>query len=231
MEEKARILVVEDEEKIQQAVCAYLIHQGYQVFSSSDGRDAVKQFDEIHPDLVVLDLMLPLLSGEEVCQYIRQKSKIPVVMLTAKISEEEVLEGFQLGADDYVLKPFSPRELVARINSILKRCKFTQEALCSKMSWNQDDLIIDFNNYRVFKKGNQINLTPKEYGILSLLASNPGRVYTRDQLILQVSGYDFDGFDRTIDSHIKNIRSKIEDDSSSPIYIRTIRGIGYRFGT
>lgn len=226
----ARILVVEDEEKIRQAVCAYLNHQGYEVYSSSDGKDAIKQFDEIHPDLVILDLMLPSLSGEEVCTYIRQKSKVPVVMLTAKISETEVLEGFQLGADDYVLKPFSPRELMARVQSILKRCKYANEALCTKMSWNQDDLIIDFTKYTVFKKGNKVSLTPKEYSILSFLASNPGRVYTRDQLIQQVSGYDYDGFDRTIDSHIKNLRSKIEDDTSSPIYIVTIRGIGYRFG-
>ncbi len=225
-----KILVVDDEIKIVEAVKAYLENSGYTVFTAYDGAEAVNQFERINPDLVVLDLMLPKISGEEVCKRIRKQSRIPIIMLTAKVHEDDKINGFNIGADDFMTKPFSPRELVVRIGSLLRRCSDGISPLFNFMSWNNGDLEINFNDFIIKKNGQDINLTPTEFKILAAMIKYPKKIFTREELIEIALGLDYEGFDRTVDSHIKNLRSKIEADSSNPIYIITIRGIGYKFG-
>lgn len=226
---KQKILIVDDEVKIVEAVKAYLENSDYEVFTAFDGQEALKQFEKYSPDLVILDLMLPIITGEEICRIIRRKSRVPIIMLTAKVGEDDKITGFHIGADDYLTKPFSPRELVARVGSLLRRCSEGISPLFSTMSWNEDDLIIDFMNLNVKKSGVEVSLTPNEFKILSVMVKYPNKVFTREELIEVALGIDFDGFERTIDSHIKNLRSKIEDNSSVPRYIVTVRGIGYKF--
>lgn len=226
-----KILVVDDEPKIVDAVKAYLENSGYIVFTAFDGVEALSQFEKVDPDLVVLDLMLPKISGEEICQRIRKQSRIPIIMLTAKVLIDEKINGFNFGADDYMTKPFSPRELVVRVRSLLTRCSDGISPLYTKMSWNNGNLEIDIDEMTVKKAGNQISLTPTEFKILSSMIKYPKKIFTREELIEIALGINYDGFDRTIDSHIKNLRSKIEDDSSNPTYILTIRGTGYKFGS
>jgi len=226
-----KILVVDDEPKIVDAVKAYLENSGYEVFAAFDGEEALNQIEKIDPDLVVLDLMLPKISGEEICQRIRKQSKIPIIMLTAKVLIDEKINGFNIGADDYMTKPFSPRELVVRVKGLLRRCSDGISPLFSKMSWNNGNLEIDISEMIVKKSGKEINLTPTEFKILLSMIKYPKKVFTREELIEIALGMDYDGFDRTIDSHIKNLRSKIEDDSSNPTYILTVRGTGYKFGS
>lgn len=225
-----KILVVDDEIKIVEAVKAYLENSGYTVFTAYDGAEAVNQFERINPDLVVLDLMLPKISGEEVCKRIRKQSRIPIIMLTAKVHEDDKINGFNIGADDFMTKPFSPRELVVRIGSLLRRCSDGISPLFNFMSWNNSDLEINFNDFIIKKNGHDVNLTPTEFKILAAMIKYPKKIFTREELIEIALGLDYEGFDRTVDSHIKNLRSKIEADSSNPIYIITIRGIGYKFG-
>lgn len=227
---ETKILVVDDEPKIVDAVKAYLENSNYKVFTAFDGEEALKQFDEVHPDLIVLDLMLPKISGEQICQTIRRKSRIPIIMLTAKVQENDKINGFNIGADDYLTKPFSPKELVARVGSLLRRCSEGISPLFNFMSWNNNDLEIDLSEMSVKKSGNILKLTPNEFKILSTLIKYPRKTFTRTELIDIAFGIEFDGFDRTIDSHIKNLRSKIENDSTNPQYILTVRGIGYKFG-
>ncbi len=224
------ILIVEDEPKIAEAVDAYLQKSGYKTLLAYDGRQALALFESGQPDLVILDLMLPFVSGEEICKAIREKSRIPIIMLTAKSSEDHKIEGLNMGADDYMTKPFSPRELVARVNSLFRRCSDGIAPTLNAKSWNDGDLSIDFDAYVVKKHGQAVNLTPNEFKLFSTLAKYPNKTFTRDALIEAAFGIDFDGYDRTIDSHIKNLRSKIETDSSNPQYIITIRGVGYKFG-
>jgi len=226
-----KILVVDDEPKIVDAVKAYLENSGYIVFTAFDGEEALNQFENVNPDLVVLDLMLPKISGEEICQRIRKQSRIPIIMLTAKVLIDEKINGLDIGADDYMTKPFSPRELVVRVRGLLRRCSDGIFPLYNKMSWNNGNLEIDIDEKMVRKAGNQISLTPTEFKILSSMIKYPKKIFTREELIEIALGIDYDGFDRTIDSHIKNLRSKIEDDSSNPTYILTVRGTGYRFGS
>nr|WP_312576201.1 response regulator transcription factor [Sedimentibacter sp.] len=226
-----KILVVDDEPKIVDAVKAYLENSGYIVFTAFDGAEALNQFEKVSPDLVVLDLMLPKISGEEICQKIRKQSRIPIIMLTAKVLIDEKINGFNIGADDYMTKPFSPRELVVRVRGLLRRCSDGISPLYDKMSWNNGNLEIDIDNMVVKKTGKEINLTPTEFKILSSMIKYPKKIFTREELIEIALGIDYDGFDRTIDSHIKNLRSKIEDDSSNPTYILTVRGTGYKFGS
>lgn len=227
---KKRILVVDDELKIVEAVAAYLENSGYDVISAYDGEVALSQLEKMKPDLVVLDLMLPKISGEEVCKTIRRTSRIPIIMLTAKIDEEDKINGLNIGADDYVIKPFSPRELMARINSLLRRSDEGVSPLFHRMSWNNNDLEVDLNSYTVRKSGELVNLTPNEFKLLCAMIKYPKKTFTREELIEIAFGMDYEGFERTIDSHIKNLRSKIEDDTASPNYIVTVRGIGYKFG-
>ncbi|HHX62200.1 MAG TPA: response regulator transcription factor [Epulopiscium sp.] len=227
---ESRILVVDDEPRIVEVVKAYLEKSNYKVFAAYDGEQALKMFDEVKPNLVVLDLMLPKISGEQICQTIRRKSRIPIIMLTAKSQEYDKINGFNIGADDYVTKPFSPKELVVRVDSLLRRCNEGISPLFNIMSWNNNELIINFTEMTVKKDGETVRLTPNEFKLLSTIVKYPKKVYSREELIDIAFGIDFDGYERTIDSHVKNLRSKIETDSSNPKYILTVRGIGYKFG-
>ncbi|TCW34282.1 DNA-binding response OmpR family regulator [Thermohydrogenium kirishiense] len=224
-----KILAIDDEEKILDVIKAYLEREGYSVFTETNGANAINAFKRLTPDLVILDLMLPGLSGEEICSKIRAVSKVPILMLTAKVGEDDKVYGFSIGADDYLTKPFSPRELTMRVKAILRRTK-DDMALNDIFSFNDGDLVIDTRSYEVKKSGKIVNLTPNEYKLLTVMAQNPNRVFTRGELIEKVMGYDFEGFDRTIDAHIKNLRQKIEDDPKNPVYIKTVYGAGYKFG-
>ena len=223
-----KILIVDDEENILDIVEAYLVAKNYQVFRAMDGEEALRKAETIRPDLIVLDLMLPDISGLEVCRRIRKSSSVPVIMLTARATEQDILSGLQIGADHYMTKPFSPKELVARVQTVLRRShKELQE-----VKWSFDGGLLEIypDNMQVFKKGLEVGLTPTEYGLLFLLASHPQQIFPRQQLLQVVKGLDFDGTDRVIDVHIKNLRRKIEDDARTPHYILTIYGAGYRFG-
>lgn len=219
-----RILVIEDEEKIAEIVKAYLEKEGFKVIVANTGGKAVSRLKEGF-DLIILDLMLPDMDGEDICQTIRKDSDVPIIMLTAKSDEEDRIKGLGIGADDYVVKPFSPRELVARVKAMLRRVKGSSEII----SFNKGDLVIDSLRFEVRKKDSPLVLTPTEFKLLQCLADHPGQVFTRLQLVNVILGYDFEGYDRTIDAHIKNIRHKIEDNQRNPSYIKTVYGVGYRF--
>lgn len=224
------VLVVDDEPMIREAISSYLNKQGCQVFQADNGRDALEIFEREAITFVILDLMLPDMGGEQVCMAIRKKSRVPVIMLTAKTQEEDVLNGLRIGADDYMTKPFSLKELYARMTAVLRRASEDLKPLADKYSWNQNDLNIDFGNNEIRKKGNLLSLTPSEWKVLSALIRFPKKVYTREELIGLVYGPDFDGYDRAIDTHIKNLRKKIEDDPKKPNYVKTVHGLGYKFG-
>ncbi len=223
--QKESILIVEDEGKIAEIVRAYLEKEGFRVKVADTAEQALGLFKEMF-DLIILDLMLPDMQGEELCKVIREGSDVPVIMLTAKSGEEERIRGLGIGADDYVVKPFSPRELVARVKAQLRRSGRVKKKL---LSYNGGELKIDLINREVFREGGLIVLTPTEFKILMSLADQPGRVFSREQLVTIAQGYDFEGYDRTIDAHVKNLRHKIEKDSRSPEFIRTVYGIGYKF--
>lgn len=229
-ESKRKVLIVDDEPKIIEAVAAYLDNSGYESLIAYDGEQALSLFEKRKPDLVILDLMLPKISGEEVCKAIRRTSRVPIIMLTAKIDESEKVNGLNIGADDYVTKPFSPRELIARVNSLFRRASEGNAPLFNSMSWNNNDLEIDLNSYIVKKAGKVVNLTPNEFKLLCAMTKYPKKTFTREELIEIAFGVEYDGYERTIDSHIKNLRSKIEDDTTNPDYIITVRGVGYKFG-
>ncbi|MDP9751961.1 MULTISPECIES: response regulator transcription factor [Thermoanaerobacter] len=224
-----KILVVDDEIKILEVVKSYLEREGFSVITETNGNNVLDTFKKEKPDLVILDLMLPGISGEELCKRIRQFSNVPILMLTAKVQESDKINGFSIGADDYLTKPFSPRELVMRVKAILRRTT-DDVPLAEVISFNNDDLVVDFKAHTVKKKGVVVNLTPNEFKILKFLIRNPNRVFTREELIEKVMGFDYEGYDRTIDAHIKNLRQKIEDDTKNPMYIKTVYGVGYKFG-
>ena len=226
-----KILVVDDEVKIVEVVKSYLENSGYSVCEAYTGKEALDKFEKANPALIVLDLMLPDMTGEEICKTLRKKSRVPIIMLTAKIEEEDILKGLNIGADDYITKPFSPRQLVARVEAVIRRTGDTAIPLSKVMSFNNDELLIDTLKYEVRKNGEIINLTPNEYKLLMMMVKYPDKTFTREELIYMVLGEDFNGYDRTIDTHIKNIRQKIESDPKNPKYILTIHGIGYRFGS
>ncbi|MGE5583520.1 MAG: response regulator [Bacillota bacterium] len=230
MAEPKKILVVDDEPKIVEVVSSYLENKGYVVYPAFNGRQALEVFEKVRPCLVILDLMLPDMMGEEVCQCLRRISRVPIIMLTAKSTEEDLLNGLNLGADDYVTKPFSPRQLVARVEALLRRTVNEAVPLAGLISFNNDDLVIDSQKYEVRKNGKVVNLTPNEYKILMSLVKYPQKAFTREELVSVALGEDFDGYDRTIDTHIKNLRQKIETDPKNPRYILTVHGVGYRFG-
>lgn len=219
------ILVIEDEKKISDIVSGYLEKEGFDTKVAGTGEKALKLLKEPF-DLVILDLMLPDISGEELCNIIRETSDAPVIMLTAKSGEDDRIRGLGLGADDYVVKPFSPRELVARVNAQLRR---SRKSLKRIMSFNNGLLTMDTENRETKKDGVSVFLTPTEFRILMVLVEKPGKVMSRLQLINIVLGYDFEGYDRTIDAHIKNLRHKIDDDPRNPIFIKTVHGVGYKF--
>ncbi len=219
-----RILVIEDEIKIAEIVKAYLEKELYEVTHVDTGAKALSSLKQGF-DLIILDLMLPDMEGEDICQTIREDSEVPIIMLTAKSEEEDRITGLGIGADDYVVKPFSPRELVARVKALLRRVKGSKEL----MSFNSHDLVIDSVRFEVRKNTEPLVLTPTEFKLLQCLADRPGQVFTRLQLVNVILGYDFEGYDRTIDAHIKNIRHKIEDNQKSPSYLKTVYGVGYKF--
>ena len=221
-----RILIVDDEKMIVQTVKAYLDQEGFKTYTASDGEAALRAFEEKGPDLIVLDLMLPRLNGIEVTKKIRATSNVPIIMLTAKASEADRVVGLELGADDYVVKPFSPRELVARVRAVLRRIEGDAGAAERIVSGGLD---IDLKTREVKVNGVEIELTPTEFDLLAFLAHHPGQVFTRLQLLREVQGYTYDAFARTIDTHVKNLRRKIEEDPKEPHYLLTVHGVGYRF--
>lgn len=223
------ILVVEDEKNISDVIKAYLIKDNFNVFLAYDGEEAMDKFNNSDIHLIILDLMIPKLSGEEVCKRIRVKSEVPIIMLTAKTEEENRIQGLSIGADDYVLKPFSPRELVSRVKALLRRSYRDFKPLAEILSFNNGDLEILIDEMKVIKKGIDIELTTIEFKVLLCLISNPNIVLSREQLISTAFGDEYEGYDRTIDTHIKNIRQKIEDDPKKPEYIQTVYGAGYKF--
>jgi len=224
------ILVVDDEVKIVEVIKSYLENAGYQAACAYNGSQALVLFDSCAPALVILDLMLPDMSGEDICRTIRKKSRTPIIMLTAKVEEGSIINGLALGADDYITKPFSPRQLMARVEAVLRRTIDEPVPLASEFSYNDGDLVIDGLRHEVRKKGVAILLTPNEYKILMTMAKYPTRAFSRDELIAFALGDEFNGFDRVIDTHIKNLRQKLGDDSKSPRYITTVHGTGYKFG-
>ena len=223
-----KILVVDDEKKIVDIVTSYLIAQKFEVEVAYSGTEALTKFYKWHPNLVVLDLMLPDLDGNEVTRRIRQDSKTPIIMLTAKSSDESIVNGLQSGADDYVVKPFSPRVVVERIKTVLRRV--TEEQAEKVLSFNNGQLKIKLESQQVFVHDMEITLTHTEYDILATMAKHYRQIFTREQLIDITRGIDYDGLDRMIDSHIKNLRRKIESDNTKPVYIIMVYGRGYRFG-
>ncbi|MHB1042942.1 MAG: response regulator transcription factor [Eubacteriales bacterium] len=223
-----KILVVEDEDKIREMVGNYLANEGYAVIEAADGNTATQIFSKEQPDLVVLDWMLPGMSGLEVCKWVRQVSDTPVIMLTAKTEEVDKLLGLELGADDYITKPFSLRELAARIKVVLRRSGPKDAARDEKIQIREIEIDLDRRESRV--RGKMVDLTPTEFKILSVLASNPGRVYSRLQLLDIAFGYTYEGYERSIDTHISNLRKKIETDPANPEYVITVYGTGYRLG-
>jgi DNA-binding response OmpR family regulator len=224
------ILAVDDEPKILEVVSSFLESRGFTVFTAEDGKQALEIFGRENIALIVLDLMLPDIPGEEICRRIRGKSRVPIIMLTAKIEENDLLEGLNIGADDYIIKPFSLRELSARIDTVLRRTADDLIPLTVKNSFRGGDLVVDFEKNIVLKNREAVNLTPSEIKILAALIKYPGKAFTRAELIDIALGEEFDGFDRAIDNHIKNLRQKIEDDSKNPDYVLTIHGLGYKFG-
>ena len=225
--EARRILLVEDEKNIRDAVAAYLERAGYWVTPAADGQEAVDAFSLHQFDLVILDLMLPRLPGEKVCRIIRDTSDVPIIMLTAKGEVEDRIVGLELGADDYLIQPFSPRELVARVRALLRRAHIDSEPQREVLDFG--GLTIDLNGHKVLVNDEEVDLTASEFKLLTTLSRYPGRVYSRMELVEKVLGYDFEGYERTIDSHVKNLRAKIGDDPRNPRWIYTVHGVGYRF--
>jgi DNA-binding response OmpR family regulator len=224
------ILVVDDEPKILDVVKSYLEKAGYQAFCAMNGREALGLFAQLSPSLVVLDLMLPDISGEDVCREIRKSANTPIIMLTAKIGDADIIGGLGLGADDYLTKPFSPGQLVARVEAVLRRARDADAPPGEALSFSNGALVIDSRRREVLKNGEPVPLTPNEFDILYTMARHPLRAYTREALIEHALGDDFDGYDRVIDTHIKNLRQKLEKQPRSPEYILTVHGIGYKFG-
>ncbi|SFE02749.1 DNA-binding response regulator, OmpR family, contains REC and winged-helix (wHTH) domain [Paenibacillus catalpae] len=222
------ILVVDDEEKIREVVVSYLQKDGFQTIEADKGNKALDLVRDGNIDLVILDLMLPDLSGEEVCKSIRQVSTIPIIMLTAKVTEDDRVQGLSLGADDYVIKPFSTRELIARVKANLRRAH-DDTLLAETISFKGGDLTIHPLRHKVFKNSSPVALTPNEYKLLLTFARHPGRTFTREELVEKVLGFDFEGDARAIDQHVKNLRQKIESDPKNPEYVITVFAVGYRF--
>jgi len=224
----ATVLVVEDERKLRDLVRSYLERAGFTVLSTDSGAEAITMAAGASPDLVILDLGLPDVPGETVARELRATSGTPILMLTARSAEEDRIRGLELGADDYVTKPFSPRELVLRVQAILRRGG--PPAAQGVISYGGGELVIDEPQRLTTVRGTVVALTPTEWGVLVALATVPGRVYSRFELINRVRGYEFEGYERTVDSHVKNLRRKVEDDPGNPRIVQTVLGGGYRLG-
>ena len=225
----SNVLVIEDDPGITRVVRLYLEQDGHHVLTASDGLSGLQTARDARPDLIVLDLMLPRLDGMEICRALRERSDVPIIMVTARVSEADRLAGFDLGADDYIPKPFSPRELAARVRAVLRRAA-RQPYPPQPPAIEYHGMSIDFTKRTVDVGEHKLSLTPTEFRLLSLLAASPGRPFSRDQIIDGVFGYDFDGFDRTVDVHVANLRRKVEPNTRKPRYIQTVHGVGYRFG-
>jgi two-component system alkaline phosphatase synthesis response regulator PhoP len=223
---RRKVLVVDDDHKIVELVRLYLQRDGYEVLAAYDGLSGLEVARQERPDLVVLDLMLPGLDGLDVCRVLQAEADVPIIMLTAKSTEVDKLTGLDLGADDYVTKPFSPRELASRVRAVLRRIEKLAPGQ-EKMRFG--DLLIDRRSHEVRVRGEAAGLTPTEFRLLEVLTGQPGRAFTRQELLDLVMGYDFDGFERTIDVHVKNLRKKIERNSRRPAYVQTVYGLGYKF--
>jgi len=223
---REKILVVDDERNIVELMKFNLKKEGYEVVTAFDGVEALRVAREEKPDLMVLDLMMPELGGLDVCRTLRKESKIPIIMVTARGEEIDRILGLELGADDYVLKPFSPRELIARIKAVLRR---TSQKIDEQEELHFDNLYLNLIKHEVRINEKKIDLKPKEFDLLKLLATNAGKVFTRDFLLEQLWGYDYLGDTRTVDVHVRRLRQKIEDKPSNPKYLKTVHGIGYKF--
>jgi DNA-binding response OmpR family regulator len=222
---RGKILIVDDDKKIVATIKLYLENDGFEVTAAHDGQTALENARTSQPDLIVLDLMLPKIAGLDVCRILRTKSNVPIVMLTARTTEEDKLRGLGIGADDYITKPFSPRELVARVHTILRRTKSSSDSATLQF----EDLTIDLDQHEVRVRNNVIQLTPAEFKLLESFVRAPNRVFSRQELIRRAFGHDYEGLERTIDVHIKSIRKKIETDCSRPSPIVTVYGVGYKF--
>jgi two-component system response regulator RegX3 len=232
----AKVLLAEDEESFIEALVIGLTNEGFRVTVARDGQEAITLFDELNPDIILLDLMLPKVSGIDVCRTIRTRSQVPIIMVTAKGTEIDTVVALEVGADDYVTKPYRLRELVARMRAVLRRAPGGPEAnepavveFGSDGIWESNGIKVDFDQRRVFVRGDEVHLRRKEFELLRLLVENSGRVLTRDVLIDRVWGTDYIGDTKTLDVHIKRLRSRIEADPSTPVLITTVRGVGYRF--
>ena len=221
-----RILLVDDEAQIVDLLRSYLRRDGFEVDEAADGEAALAAAARMRPDLIILDLMLPKMDGREVCRRIRETANTPIIMLTARDEETDKLLGLELGADDYITKPFSPREVTARVRAVLRRgSRETVEVV------RAGDLLIDLRAHEVSLGGRRVELTPTEFRLLETMAGHPNQVFTRMQLIDRVQGHAFEGYERTVDAHIKNLRGKVEPDPKTPRYIVTVYGVGYKFQT
>jgi len=220
------ILVVDDEANIIELARLYLEKEGFRVAEAATGEDALRLFEELHPALIILDIMLPAPDGWEVCRRIRTRSQIPIIMLTAREDEVDKVVGLELGADDYLTKPFSPRELVARVKAVLRRARPASD---SEEVLHVEDLMIDASRRRITQGEREIDLTPREFDLLYTLALNRGIVMSRERLLERVWGYDYYGDTRTVDVHIRHMREKLGEDSSAPRYVETVWGVGYKF--
>jgi DNA-binding response OmpR family regulator len=218
---KQTVLVIEDEPKIAEVIVSYLENAGFRAISKQDGRAGLESFAKDRPDLILLDLMLPDMPGEQICQMIRMTSKVPIIMLTAKTDEDSIVKGLGMGADDYIVKPFSPRQLIARVETVIRR---------GGADIGYSGIVVNADRHEVFIDGKLVNLTPIEYKLLSSLMKFRSKTFTREELLHLIFGADYDGYDRTIDTHIKNLRQKIETDPRDPKYVITVHGVGYKYG-
>ncbi|HIG0362191.1 response regulator transcription factor [Clostridium sporogenes] len=222
------ILIIEDEKRVSEVLKAYLEKEGYKIYCTTKGLEGIEIFKSMDIKLIILDLMLPDINGEEVCKIIRKGSDVHIFMLTAKGALNDRIEGLNIGADEYLIKPFSPRELTARVNALFRR--LSTDNSTSNLIFDDGKLSIDYDKRVVKVNGKEVSITPNEFDILYALVSNKGKVLSREQLIDKIFGIDFEGYDRTIDVHIKNIRKKIEEDTKNPKYIVTVMKVGYKFG-
>jgi len=222
---KHRILVIDDDQKTVASIRLYLEHGGYEVAVAYDGQQALAEARTKQPDLLILDLMLPQVNGLDVCRLLRAESEVPIIMLTSRTTEEDKLRGLDLGADDYITKPFSPRELVARVRAVLRRAPREHHSSTLKFK----NLVIDLERHEVRRRGQLVLLTPAEFKLLETLAKAPGRVFTRQELVERAFGWDYGSLERTVDAHIMNLRKKLEPDRAQPSLIATVFGVGYKF--
>lgn len=223
-----KILIVEDDIKTANLLRLYLRQAGYKAETANDGYSGLDMARRIQPDLVILDLMLPNLDGLDICRLIRLESSVPIIILTAKSTEDDVLRGLELGADDYIAKPFSPREVVARVKTVLRRMQDSTGSSGQK-ELHFGDLAINLTRHEVAIEDEVVHLTPKEFKLLETLAKEPGRAFSRLELVERAFGYDYEGLERTVDAHVMNLRKKIEHDHTNPNYVETVYGVGYRF--